>query len=150
MGHSFTSSLFHCVFSTTGRRQLITQDLQPRLWPFMGGIARKKGMKALIVGGVEDHVHLLLSLPSTLAIAKAVQQIKGESSKWVHDTFPDHWRFAWQEGYGAFSVGISQVEATIRYIETQPEHHRKRSFQEEFLAMLEKHGILYDERYLWD
>jgi REP element-mobilizing transposase RayT len=116
----------------------------------MGGIARNKGMKALIVGGVEDHAHLLLSLPSTLAIAKAVQQIKGESSKWVHDTFPDHWRFAWQEGYGAFSFGISQVEATIGYIQGQSEHHRKRTFQEEFLAMLQKHGIQYDERYLWD
>jgi REP element-mobilizing transposase RayT len=116
----------------------------------MKGIARKKGVKALIVGGVEDHVHLLLSLPSTLAIAKAVQQIKVESSKWVHDTFPDHWRFAWQEGYGAFSVGISQVEATIGYIQGQPEHHRKQSFQEEFLAMLDKHGILYDERHLLD
>ena len=89
MGHSFTSSLFHCVFSTKGRRLLITEDLRLRLWPYMGGIARDNRMKALTIGGVEDHVHLLLSLPSTLAIAKAIQLIKGGSSFWVHENFPN-------------------------------------------------------------
>jgi len=89
MSHSFTSSLYHCAFSTKGRRRLITPALQSRLWPFMGGIARQNDMKALVIGGVEDHVHLLLSLPSTLAIAKAIQLVKGGSSKWVHDTFPE-------------------------------------------------------------
>jgi len=150
MAHSYTSSLFHCVFSTKGRRRLITPALQSRLWPFMGGIARENGMKAVAIGGVEDHVHLLLSLPSTLAIAKAIQLVKGGSSKWAHDTFPEHRRFGWQEGYGAFSIGVSQTDRTIAYISSQADHHRKRTFQEEMLAILKKHGIQYYERYLWD
>jgi putative transposase len=148
MPHSFTSSVYHCTFSTTGRRPLITADLQSRLWPFMGGIARENGVTAKIIGGVEDHVHLLLSLPSTLAIAKALQVIKGGSSKWVYDTFPDLFAFAWQEGYGAFTLGILQMERTIAYIESQAMHHRKQTFQEEFLAFLKKHHIQYDERYI--
>jgi REP element-mobilizing transposase RayT len=150
MPHSYVSALFHCVFSTKERRKIITPDLQDRLWPYLGGIARENGMKALAVGGVEDHVHLLLSIPSTLAIAKAMQLIKGGSSKWVHETFPAHRSFAWQEGYGAFSIGISQTDTTTTYIQAQPEHHRTKTFQEEFLAFLEKHGIEYDLRYLWD
>lgn len=116
----------------------------------MGGIARENTMKALAIGGVADHVHLLLSIPSTLAIATALQLIKGGSSKWIHDVFPSHRNFAWQEGYGAFSIGISQVESTIRYIDSQAEHHRSRTFQEEFLVFLRKHRIEFDERYLWD
>ena len=150
MAHSFVSGLFHCAFSTKGRRRLITPDLQKRLWPFMGGIARENGMKALEIGGVEDHVHLLLAISSTISIAKAIQLIKGGSSKWVHDTFPKHHNFAWQEGYGAFSIGISQIDRTIMYIQSQAEHHRKLTFQEEFLQILKKHGIEYDERYIWD
>jgi putative transposase len=150
MAHTYASSLFHCTFSTKGRRRLITAELQERLWPFMGGIARENKMRALIVGGVEDHVHLLLPLPTTLSIAQALQLIKGGSSKWIHDTFPKHRNFAWQEGYGAFSIGVSQVDRTIRYVQLQPEHHRKKTFQEEFLAILKKHGIQYDEHYVWD
>ena len=149
MAHTFASSLFHCTFSTKGRRRLVTLELQKRLWPFMGGIARENKMRALIVGGVEDHVHLLLSLPTTLSIAQALQRIKGGSSKWIHETFPKHRNFAWQEGYGAFSIGISQIEETKRYIANQREHHRRRTFQEEFLAFLEKHGIEYDPRNVW-
>ena len=149
MSHTFVNALLHCVFSTKGRRRLITADLQERLWPFLGGIAREQGFKALAIGGVEDHVHLLLSLPATLPIAKAIQLVKGTSSKWVHDTFPKHRDFAWQEGYGAFSVGISQVDATIKYIRSQAEHHRKTTFQEEFRMFLKRHGIEYDERYVW-
>jgi putative transposase len=149
MAHSFTSSLFHCVFSTKERVKIITPDLQVRLWPYMGGIAREHDMKALAIGGIEDHVHLLLSLPSTLAIAKAIQLIKGNSSKWVHDTFPQFVDFAWQEGYGAFSIGVSGIEATTAYIQDQQEHHRRKSFQEEFLSFLHKHNIEYDPRFVW-
>jgi REP element-mobilizing transposase RayT len=149
MGHSFTSSLYHCAFSTKERRPCIGGDLRSRLWPYLGGIARENGMKALAIGGVEDHVHLLLSLTSTMAIAKAIQLVKGGSSLWIHKTFPGQSGFAWQEGYGAFSLGISQIEATKSYIESQEEHHRKISFQEEFLAFLKKHNLDYDERYVW-
>lgn len=150
MPHSFTSQLMHCVFSTKERRPLIDLELQQRLWPYLGGIARENKMKALSIGGTEDHLHLLLSLPSTLSVAKAMQLIKGGSSKWVHDTFPQHHDFAWQEGYGAFSLGISDVKRTIAYIENQAEHHRRRDFKGEFLMFLKKHGIEYDERYIWD
>ena len=150
MGHSFASCLYHCTFSTKGRRPMITNDLQTRLWPFMGGIARENGATALSIGGVEDHVHLLLAIPATMAIANAMQLIKGGSSKWVHETFPNHGQFAWQEGYGAFSIAVSQRDHTIAYIQSQCEHHRRRSFQEEFMQFLKKHGFEYDERYIWD
>jgi len=146
---SYVSSYFHCVFSTKERRPLITAALRERLWPFMGGIARQNKIKAIEIGGVEDHAHLLLSLPATMPVSKALQLIKGGSSKWIHETFPEHRLFAWQEKYGAFSVSVSQLDTVIEYIRKQPEHHRKQSFQEEFLALLQKHGIEYDERYVW-
>ena len=107
-------------------------------------------MKAIEIGGVSDHVHILLSLPPTVCLAKALQLIKGGSSKWVHDTFPEYSLFGWQNKYGGFSVSMSQLDRTIQYIRGQPEHHRKMSFQEEFLALLKKHRISYDERYLWE
>jgi putative transposase len=149
MAHSFSISLFHCVFSTKERRNLIIPELQDRLWPYIGGIARENGMKALAVGGVEDHAHVLLSLPSTMAIAKSIQLVKGGSSKWIHDEFAKHKDFAWQEGYGAFSIGMSQRETTIEYIHKQREHHQKKKFKEEFLAFLAKHEIEYDPRFIW-
>ncbi len=149
-GMSYVSSYFHCVFSTKERRPLIQPPLRERLWPFLGGIARQNGMKAIEIGGVPDHVHLLLSLPSTLSIAKALQIIKGGSSKWVHETFPEQWLFGWQVKYGAFSVSVSVLDKTIEYIKSQEEHHRKMTFQEEFLALLKKHHIACDERYLWE
>lgn len=149
MAHSYVSTLIHYVFSTKDRRKIMTSEVQQRLWPFLGGIARHNGMKALAIGGVEDHVHLLVSLPATLSVAKGIQLIKGGSSKWIHETFPELRAFAWQEGYGAFSVGITRVRETMAYIQRQAEHHRKRSFQEEFLSFLRAHGIEYDERYVW-
>jgi REP element-mobilizing transposase RayT len=147
---SYVSSYFHCVFSTKERRRLITPELRERIWSFLGGIARQNQMKAIEIGGVEDHVHVLLSLPSTIAISKALQLIKGGSSKWVHETFPEHRLFAWQVKYGAFSVSVSQLDTNVRYIQRQEEHHRKMTFQEEFIALLKKHRVEYDERYLWD
>jgi putative transposase len=149
-GMSYVSSYFHCVFSTKERRPQIALELRERLWPFLGGIVRQNKMKAIGIGGVEDHVHLLLSLPSTLSVAKALQLIKGGSSKWVHETFPQHRLFGWQEKYGAFSVSVSQLDHILQYIQHQEEHHREMTFQEEFLALLKKHRIEYDDRYLWD
>jgi putative transposase len=145
---SYISSHFHCVFSTKERRRLITPALRDRLWPFLGGIARQNQMKAIEIGGVEDHVHILLSLPSTMAISKALQLMKGGSSKWIHETFPEQRLFAWQEEYGAFSVSVSQLDKTSEYVQEQAAHHRQMTFQEEFLALLKKHGIACDERYL--
>jgi putative transposase len=147
---SYISSYFHCVFSTKQRQRIITPELRERLRPFLGGIARQNKMKAIEIGGVEDHVHVLLSLPSTIAISKAVQLIKGGSSKWVHENFPEHRLFSWQEKYGAFSASMSQLDSIIEYIRNQEAHHRTMTFQEEFLTLLKKHQIEYDERYIWD
>jgi REP-associated tyrosine transposase len=147
--HTFVSSLFHVVFSTKDRRVSITEDFRDRLWAYMGGIAHKNGMKAIAVGGTADHAHLLLSIPATMPLAKAVQLIKGGSSKWVHDTFQNHPLFSWQKSYGAFSISISHTTETIAYIRNQGHHHRRRSFQDEFLAFLKKNKIDFDERFLW-
>jgi REP element-mobilizing transposase RayT len=105
-------------------------------------------MKPLAIGGAGDHVHILISLPSTLSVAKAVQLIKGNSSKWIRETLPKLRAFSWQQGYGAFSIGISGVDATVAYIRSQAEHHRRRSFRAEFLTMLRKHGLEYEESML--
>src|SRR5438552_2880502 len=147
---SYISSYHHCVFSTKERRPMMKPALQERLWPFLGGIARQNNMTAIEIGGMEDHVHILLSLPSTLSVAKALQLIKGGSSKWVHDTFAEHRLFGWQVKYGSFSVSVSQLDKIIAYIKGQAEHHRTMTFKEEFVALLKKHRIQYDERYLWD
>src|SRR5262249_44589672 len=130
----------HCVFSTKERRALLSEEMQPRLWAYIGGIARANHFKALAVGGMADHAHVLLSLPAAMPIAKAVQLIKGGSSKWINDQSTRR-NFAWQDAYGAFSIGISQVEDTIQYINTQKEHHAGMGFDEEMRRILEKHGI---------
>jgi putative transposase len=145
--HTYISDLVHCVFSTKLRQNLISPEVQPELWAFIGGIARKNGFKALMVGGTENHVHILLSLPATMPPAKAVQLVKGVSSRWMNEKHACD--FAWQEGYGAFTVGISQKAHTIAYIQSQAEHHRNRSFEEEFLAFLKRHGVEYDPQYVW-
>ncbi len=144
--HSFVSCLIHCVWATKERRPVIQTDLQQRLWPYLGGIARENKMKALVVGGAEDHIHLLLAIPSPLSVAKAIQLLKGNSSKWIHDTFPEQRTFEWQDGYGAFSIGISGVGDTTKYIEGQAEHHRKMTFREELETFLRKHGMEYVDR----
>jgi putative transposase len=148
MAHTYCSLLFHCVFSTKERRKIIPEELQERLWAYMGGIAREHGMKALAVGGMEDHVHILLSLPSTKTVANAMREIKAGSSGWMHETCNIQ-AFEWQEGYGAFSIGQTQIESTIAYIARQKEHHKKRDFQAEFVAFLKKNRIEYDLRYVW-
>lgn len=148
MSHTYCCSLYHCVFSTKDRHKTITPEIQPRLWAYIGGVAREHHMKPLSVGGTEDHIHMLLSLSSSLPIANAMREIKSASSRWMHETcmLPG---FEWQEGYGAFSIGWSQVEATLAYIARQGEHHRKRNFQAEFVAFLKKHRLEYDPRYVW-
>ena len=149
MAHSYCNSLMHCVFSTKDRRRVIHPEIAVQLFPYLGGIAREHGMKALTVGGVEDHVHVLLSLPATITVAKAMQTLKAASSKWVSEQFPEARDFTWQEGYGAFSIGVSQVERTRRYIDRQAEHHREESFEEEFIRFLKRHGIEYDPRHVF-
>jgi len=147
MSHTYYSSFYHCVFSTRERRPLIPSEVQPRLWNFMGGIARDCGCRSLKIGGMEDHVHLLLTLPPTVALADTMREIKHGSSRWMHQELHLP-QFGWQEGYGAFSIGLRQINRTIAYIEDQPAHHRRRDFQTEFLAFLKMHRIEFDPRYV--
>src|SRR5579859_914041 len=146
--HSFNSCLMLCVFATYKRDPVLTPEIPERLWPYLGGIARENDMKALAIGGVADHVHLLLSLPAILSVSKAMQLLKGNSSKWLRETFPELRRhdYGWQEGFGSFSVGISGVAETIQYIQKQEEHHRKKSFGEELEIFLKRHGCDYTVR----
>lgn len=142
MSHSYSSNRIHLVFSTKDREKRISETLQVKLWPYMAGIARNHGFEAIKVGGVDDHAHALLLLPPTVPLAKAVQIIKACSSKWINETSAQN--FAWQQGYGAFSVSASQTDSTIKYIENQRAHHAKRSYEEEFLELLRKYEIAYD------
>ncbi len=144
MAHTYVSCLIHCIFSTKERRQTISPEWQEKLWAYVGGIARKNRFQALAVGGTRDHLHALLALSGTMCPAKALQLVKGGSSKWVHDTFGAP-LFDWQDGYGAFSVSRSHLKATVEYIEKQESHHRLMTFEEEFLAILKKHGLEADE-----
>jgi REP element-mobilizing transposase RayT len=149
MGSTFTSLLFHCVFSTKDRKPEITPEVAPQLFAYLGGIVRSLDGAALAVNGVADHVHLLVSLKATVSIADAMRVVKANSSKWVHEQWPMKRSFGWQDGYGAFSVSRSNVDAVGAYIARQEDHHRTVSFQEEFVAFLKRHGIDYDERYIW-
>ena len=149
MGHTYSSLLVHVVFSTKDRRPVIHDSFRQRLYEYMGGIARGEFGRALVVGGTENHVHALLSFGTTVSVAEAMRKWKSLSSGWVHETFPAEADFAWQEGYGAFSVSRSGADKVIRYIEVQAEHHKRLTFEEEFVALLEQHGIEYDPERIW-
>jgi REP element-mobilizing transposase RayT len=149
MPHTFTSLLVHVIFSTKDRAPDLSPELTTRLFPYMGGIVRECKGTALIVNGPADHVHLLLSIPATLSIADMLRVLKANSSRWVHEQFPERKRFGWQAGYGAFTVSGSRSEGVRNYIASQEEHHRRVSFQEEFLTLLRKHGLECDVRDLW-
>jgi REP-associated tyrosine transposase len=144
--HSHISCLMHCVWATKERRPLIKAQFKSRLWPYLGGIARESKMKAAVAGGAADHVHVLLSIPCTLSVAQSVQLLKGNSSKWIHETFKEGWDFEWQKGYGAFSIGVSGIKDTTKYIQNQAAHHHKVTFKEEFETFLKKHGMEYVEQ----
>lgn len=140
MSHSFVKNHIHLVFGTKNRRVIIAKEVQPELWSYMAGICRNQGMAAIAVNGMEDHAHLLFHLPPTMPLAEAVKLIKTNSSKWMNKHGR---RFAWQDGYGAFSVSHSNTPAVARYIRNQQEHHRKMTFAQEYEALLRKHGIEY-------
>ncbi len=147
---SHTSLWYHIIFSTRGHEPYLEPAMRPRLFAYLGGAVRDEGGTALAINGVADHVHLLVRLRQDRAVSAVVGAIKANSSGWIHRTFPGYAGFAWQAGYGAFTVSASQVGKVREYVEGQEEHHRVRTFQEEFLAFLKAHGIEYDERYLWE
>ena len=149
MTNSYTSLFAHIIFSTHNREPLLKSACRERFFAYMGGIARENKIKAISIGGVMDHVHMLTLIPVSISIAKAVQLVKGGSSKWLHENIVPMKNFAWQEGYGAFSISASEVPEVVSYIEGQEEHHRMKSFQEEYLSFLKKYNIEYDERYVW-
>jgi REP element-mobilizing transposase RayT len=146
---TYTSLNYHFTFSTKNREPWISPSIEDRIWSYIGGVARKHKMTALQVGGIDDHIHTLVMAPPTLSPSQIAQYLKGDSSKWIHEEFRKLRGFEWQDGYGAFTVSKSQIAEVIKYIQNQREHHRKKTFQEEYLELLQKHGIDYDERYLW-
>lgn len=149
MSQTLTRVLLHTVFSTKGRANLILPEVEDELHAYIGGIARNHKCPVLAAGGTANHLHLLLVLSTTCTIADLMMHIKKDSSKWIKTKGAEFEGFAWQEGYGAFSVGESGREATIRYIRRQHQHHAQRSFQDEFLDLLRKYGVEYDAKYIW-
>jgi len=150
MAHTFANLLTHLIFSTKDRLPSIHPEFKADLWAYLGGIARGLDGQAVVVGGTADHAHLLVWLPPTLAVADCVRVLKANASRWVHDEYKAQSQFAWQIGYGAFSVSQSNAPAVVKYIQCQPEHHKRLTFQEEFLAFLKKNNISYDPRYIWE
>lgn len=148
MPNSYTSLHFHVIFATKDRRPLIKSAWRDRLYEYIGGITRDLPGRLLSAGGMPDHVHLLLGLHATVAVSNALRDIKAGSSKWIHENFENQRGFAWQDGYAAFAVSHSQMDAVRSYIAQQEEHHRHQTFDEEFVAFLQRHKISYDPRYL--
>ncbi len=150
MAGTYTNLLYHLVFSTKNRIPLISEKLQQDLYSYIGGIIRGEGGTLLEIGGMTDHVHLLTKLKPTKSVSELLNRIKAKASKWANEEKVKMRKFGWQDGYAAFSVSESQIASVRRYIQDQKKHHRRQSFQEEFRALLEKHGIDFEERYLWD
>jgi len=143
MAHTYSQNLIHCVFSTKERQPLILPERQEQLWAYLFGISKNERLNLIAAGGTANHAHLLLALPPVVALAEAVQKIKGNSSRWMGT------RFSWQEGYGAFSVSASQLSTVKAYIKNQAGHHKKRTFEDEFIALLKKYGIEYDPQFVF-
>ena len=150
MADSYSSLYYHIVFSTKNREPWIRPDIEERVWSFVGGIADRHEMTPIKVGGLDDHLHVVVAIPPTLTVSKAVQMLKGGSSRWIRTTFPELETFGWQDGYGAFTVSKTQVPATMTYVERQRKRHQQWSFQQEYRTLLERHGIAFNERYLFD
>lgn len=147
---SFTQLTYHVVFGTKYRRRSITDSLRERLYEYTGGTIRAKAGHLIEIGGVEDHIHLLVNLPAAVAVSDSIRDIKANSSRWVNDLPDQSKRFEWQKGYGAFTVSYSQIDVVRRYIQNQREHHRRKTFQEEYVELLKRHGIAFELEYLFE
>ncbi len=150
MSQSVASISIHLIFSTKIRAPMITPEIEPELYAYMGGIFRELKSPMYTANGTTDHVHILFGLARTIAVADLVEEVKKSSSKWIKTKGDEFQTFQWQAGYGAFSVSQSGVKAVRTYIAKQKEHHKTRTFQDEFRLFLQRHGIQFDERYVWD
>ena len=148
MANTYTQLIYHLVFSTKNRDLLIHETLRENLYQYMGGIARKTGGKLIQIGGMPDHVHMVVQLNTTPSLADVVKTIKAKSSKWLNGQTDFPGKFAWQTGFGAFTVSASQLPTVVKYVQNQFEHHREKSFKED-VSLLEKHNIKYEEKYVW-
>jgi len=146
LSHTFDRIHIHLIFSTKGRQKLIPQEVQPKLWSYMAGICHNKGIEPIAINGTDNHAHVLFHLPPTIGLAKAVNLIKANSSRWMNE---HKGKFAWQDGYGAFSVSESNTQAVINYIRDQEKHHRKRSYEQEYIGFLKKHGFKFAPKYVF-
>jgi putative transposase len=149
MAHTYTSLLIHVVFSTSGRAPLLKDAIRLDVHAYLGGILRELDAVPVAIGGTVDHVHLLTRLPANLALADCMRIVKTNSSRWVGERWPQERKFAWQGGYGAFSVSESRRAAVIRYIRDHAQHHQRISFQDEFLTLLKNHRVEFDDHYIW-
>ena len=150
MPQSFSKVILHIIFGTKNREPWLDSNVRPRMHAYLGTVCRDMGADLAHAGGVANHVHIVTTLPRTLSQAQLIEQIKKLSSKWIKALDTRYRGFFWQRGYSAFSVSPSQLEAVLRYITDQLEHHRTRTFQEEYRELLRKHGIGFDERFIWD
>ncbi len=150
MANTYSSLFYHIVFSTKHRQNFIRPEIENRVWAYLGGVARKHKLTAIRIGGIENHVHVLILSPPVFAPSQIAQCLKGDSSKWIHEEFQELKNFAWQDGYGSFSVSKSSVPKVVDYIKNQREHHRKESFENEYARLMNLHAVEYDERYLFD
>ena len=150
MPQSLSKVILHIIFSTRNREPWLDPNVRPRMHAYLATICRDLGAEVVRVGGVADHVHIITTLPRTVSQADLIEKIKKTSSKWIKALDPRYRRFFWQRGYGAFSVSPSQLDAVVQYVETQPEHHRIRTFQEEYRELLRRHDLDFDERHVWD
>jgi REP element-mobilizing transposase RayT len=149
MPPTFTNVLLHTIFSTRERAPLLAEPIRAEVHAYLGGILREIRSTPIMINGTADHVHLLMTLPSDMAIAECLRLLKTNSSRWVKEKWPERRSFAWQSGYGAFSMSESRRASVIRYVQNQEKHHRKVTFKDEFLTFLRKHGVDFDERYVW-
>lgn len=150
MSQSLEKILVHIVFSTKQREPLLSEEIRGDLYRYIAGILKQLQSFAIEIGGTADHIHILCSISKNYAPSKIIEEVKKSSSKWIKTKGSEYDGFYWQRGFGIFSVSLSNIEEVRRYILEQEQHHRKMSFQEEFRKFIEKHGIDYDERYLWD
>ncbi len=149
MANTFTQLQYHCVFSTKSREMIIVTEIEERIWAVVAEACKRHGVTVRRIGGIENHIHMLIDIPKDMMISEAMKRIKGGSSKAIRQSGLVGERFNWQDGYSAFTVSSSAIPDVSRYIAEQRKHHKRMTFEEEYVAFLKKHGVEYEEKYLW-